>query len=159
MGQRVVLVDCDLRQPQQHELFGLRNDSGVTTLVAGKAKLEQPARPWAMRRACRCSPAGRCRSARPRCWPRAAWRRSSAELAGQADLVLFDAPPVVAVSDASVLATKVDGVLLVLNAGQTKRDYARRAKEALEKVNAHIVGVVLNNVADGRRWRCKATDR
>ncbi len=36
MGQRVVLVDCDLRQPQQHELFGLRNDNGLTTLVAGK---------------------------------------------------------------------------------------------------------------------------
>ncbi len=53
-----------------------------------------------------------------------------------------------AVADASVLATKVDGVLLVLNAGQTKRDNARRAKEALEKVNAHIVGVVLNNVTD-----------
>ena len=59
----------------------------------------------------------------------------------------IDAPPVVAVSDASVLAAKVDGVLLVLKAGQTKRDYARQAKETLEKVNAHIVGAVLNNVA------------
>jgi non-specific protein-tyrosine kinase len=72
-----------------------------------------------------------------------------AELAEQADLVLLDAPPAAAVADASVLATKADGVLLVLNAGQTKRDSARRAKEALEKVNAHIVGVVLNNVTDG----------
>ncbi len=61
--------------------------------------------------------------------------------------MLLDAPPVVAVSDASVLATKVDGVLLVLKAGQTKRDYARRAKETLEKVNAHVIGAVLNNVA------------
>ena len=69
------------------------------------------------------------------------------DLVESADLVLIDAPPVVAVSDASVLAAKVDGVLLVLKAGQTKRDYARQAKETLEKVNAHIVGAVLNNVA------------
>jgi non-specific protein-tyrosine kinase len=59
----------------------------------------------------------------------------------------LDAAPVLSVSDASVLASKVDGVLLVLNAGQTKRESARRAKEALEKVHAHIVGVVLTNVA------------
>ncbi|MEZ4769191.1 MAG: hypothetical protein R2844_12295 [Caldilineales bacterium] len=69
------------------------------------------------------------------------------DLVESADLVLIDAPPVVAVSDASVMATKVDGVLLVLKAGQTKRDYARQARETLEKVNAHVVGAVLNNVA------------
>ena len=69
------------------------------------------------------------------------------ELAEQADLLLIDVPPVLTVSDASVLASRVNGVLLVLNAGQTKRENARRAKEALEKVNAHIIGVVLTNVA------------
>jgi non-specific protein-tyrosine kinase len=68
------------------------------------------------------------------------------ELGAQADWVLIDAPPVVAVSDASVLATRADGVLLVLKSGQTRREYARRAKETLEKVNAHIVGSVLTNV-------------
>jgi non-specific protein-tyrosine kinase len=52
---------------------------------------------------------------------------------------------VVAVSDALVLATRVDGVVLVLNAGKTKRDLARRARALLEKVNARILGVVLNN--------------
>ena len=66
-------------------------------------------------------------------------------LRGDAEYVLFDAPPVVAVTDAAVLAPAVDGVLLVLKAGKSKRDLAQRAKEQLEKVNAHILGVVLTN--------------
>lgn len=149
LGQRVVLVDCDLRQPQQHELFGLRNDNGLTTLVAGKeaaasalqAVADVPGLHVLSNNPLPTSPSQVLAARR--------LDEIMAELAAQADLVLLDAPPAAAVADASVLATKVDGVILVLNAGQTKRDNARRAKEALEKVNAHIVGVVLNNVADG----------
>jgi non-specific protein-tyrosine kinase len=66
-------------------------------------------------------------------------------LQAEADYVLFDSPPVIAVTDAAVLASKVDGVLLVISAGKTKRDLAQKAKAMLEKVNARIVGVVLNN--------------
>jgi Mrp family chromosome partitioning ATPase len=68
-----------------------------------------------------------------------------ARLAQQADVVLFDAPPVVAVTDASLLASKVDGVLLVVKAGDTRRDHVRAAKDRLEKVNARLVGAVLLN--------------
>jgi non-specific protein-tyrosine kinase len=64
-------------------------------------------------------------------------------LRGMADMVLFDTPPVIAVTDAAVLATRVDGVLLVLEAGRTRRERARRAREILEKVKANIIGVVL----------------
>jgi capsular exopolysaccharide synthesis family protein len=64
----------------------------------------------------------------------------------QADMVLFDAPPVIAVTDAAILASQVDGVLLVLNAGVTRREHAERARAALDKVNARLVGTVLNNV-------------
>ncbi len=63
-----------------------------------------------------------------------------------ADTILFDAPPVVAVTDAAILASRVDGVLLVVDAGATRRDLARRARAQLEKVNARLLGVVLNNV-------------
>ena len=69
-----------------------------------------------------------------------------AVLSQRADTVLFDAPPVIAVTDAAVLSSKVDGVLLVINAGGTKRDHAQKAKALLEKVNANLVGAVLNNV-------------
>ena len=62
-----------------------------------------------------------------------------------ADIVLFDAPPVIAVTDAAVLGAKADGVLLVINAGQTRRDHAERAKELLEKAKVRIIGVTLTN--------------
>ena len=66
-------------------------------------------------------------------------------LRSQADIVLFDTPPIVAVTDAAALATRVDGVLLVFQSGKTSRDRARQSREILEKVKANIIGVVLNN--------------
>jgi non-specific protein-tyrosine kinase len=59
-------------------------------------------------------------------------------------MVLFDTPPITAVTDAAVLATRVDGVLLVFQAGVTRRERGRQARQLLEKVKANIIGVVLN---------------
>ena len=70
-----------------------------------------------------------------------------ATLKSLADIVLFDAPPVIAVTDAALLASKLDGALLVVSAGQTKRDHAQRAKELLQKINVRVVGAVLTNAA------------
>ena len=66
-------------------------------------------------------------------------------LRAQADFVLFDTPPIVAVADAAALAAQVDGVLLVVRAGKTKRDLAIKAKRLLEQVSAPLIGVVLND--------------
>ena len=60
-------------------------------------------------------------------------------------MLLFDAPPLLAVTDALVLAVQTDGVLLVVKAGGTRREHVQQAKERLERVNARIVGAVLNN--------------
>ena len=147
MGQEVILVDCDLRQPRQHELFGLKNEVGLTSVTGGRSKVtdvlqsipDVPGLRLVTSGAPATSPA-QVLASRP-------MEQLLADLAEQADMILLDAPPVIAVSDAAILAPRVDGVLLVLQAGQTKRDYARRAKELLEKVDAHIVGAVLNNVA------------
>lgn len=146
MGQRVVLVDCDLRRPQQHELFGLRNDKGLTSLVASKEAATSALQAIADVPGLQVLPSGPLPASPSQVLAARRLDEILAELAAQADLVLLDAPPAAAVADASVLATKADGVLLVINAGQTKRDHARRAKEALDKVNAPILGVVLNNV-------------
>jgi len=69
-----------------------------------------------------------------------------AQLKSQADIVLLDSPPIIAVADAAILASKVDGVILVVQAYKTRRDFARKAKAILEKANANLLGVVLNNV-------------
>jgi non-specific protein-tyrosine kinase len=74
-------------------------------------------------------------------------------LAQEADQVFFDTPPVVAVTDAAVLATKVDGVLLVISAGQTRREYARTAVQRLQQINARLVGTVLTNVQMGAGFK------
>ena len=68
-----------------------------------------------------------------------------AQLRTQAEFILFDAPPVLAVTDAALRATKMDGVLLVINAGETRRDHVERAREILERVRARVIGAVLNN--------------
>jgi non-specific protein-tyrosine kinase len=72
--------------------------------------------------------------------------RIISDLRQEAATVLFDSPPIVAVTDAAILARKVDGVVLVVSIGRTKRDHAVRAREILEKANVRVLGAVLNNV-------------
>lgn len=147
MGQQVVVADCDLRQPRLHELFNLRNDAGVATVIAEKSEAARALQAVTEVPGLKVLTSGPLPVSPTQVLASRSMETLLHDLVESADLVLIDAPPVVAVSDASVLAAKVDGVLLVLKAGQTKRDYARQAKETLEKVNAHIVGAVLNNVA------------
>jgi len=144
-GRKTILVDCDLRHPRQHEIFGVAAQPGLTEYV-----LEGSARPALVAtgvEGLQLLPAG----ALP---PNAADLLSSrkldaaiASLKTLADVVLFDAPPVLAVTDAALLATKLDGVLLVVSAGQSRRDRALRAKEMLEKIHVRLVGTVLTHAA------------
>ncbi len=142
--QRVVLVDCDLRRPTIHTLFGLPNDEGLTSLMlqeGGRIPVHKTEVPGLLVLTSGPLP--------PRPADILGSKRMEAviaQLREQADIVLFDTPPVNAVTDAAVLATKVDGVLLVFRAGATKRDRAREARRLLDKVNANIVGVVLTDV-------------
>jgi non-specific protein-tyrosine kinase len=142
--QRVILVDCDLRRPTLHTLFDLPNDTGLTSLILAQDDAELPLQDTGV--------AGLSLLASGPLPPRPAdilgSRRMEAvitRLRAEADIVLFDTPPVIAVTDAALLATKVDGVLLVFQAGKTSREHGRKAREILEKVKANIVGVVLNN--------------
>jgi len=142
--QRVILVDCDLRRPSLHTLFDLSNETGLTSMILAQEDADIPLQDTGV--------AGLRLLASGPLPPRPAdvlgSRRMEAAIArlrAEADIVLFDTPPVVAVIDAAVLATKVDGVLLIFQANQTNRDRARQARQILEKVKANIVGVVLNN--------------
>ena len=141
--QRVILVDCDLRRPTLHTLFDLPNEAGLTTMILAEdvpPPLQETSVPGLTLLSSGPLP--------PRPADILGSRRMEAaieRLRATADIVLFDTPPVVVVTDAVVLATKVDGVLLVFQAGRTSRERARRARQILEKVKAHIVGVVLNN--------------
>ena len=142
--RRVLLVDCDLRRPTLHTMFGLPNEAGLTSLILdedGRIPVQKTDIPGLLVLTSGPLP--------PRPADILGSRRMEAviaQLRDHADMVLFDTPPVNAVTDAAVLATKVDGVLLVFRSGTTKRDRARDARRQLEKVNANIVGVVLTDV-------------
>jgi capsular exopolysaccharide synthesis family protein len=145
VGKRVVLADCDLRHPAQHSLFGLANEAGVTTLLNGEVTAELPLQPTEI-------PGLRVLTSGPAVLVPADTVASSAmtwlisRLRQEADVVLFDAPPVVLATDAAELATQVDGVLLTVSAGRTKRDDAQRAVHLLKRVGARLVGTALVNL-------------
>ena len=144
-GNRTILVDCDLRRPALHEIFGLDNRAGLTTMMLDKAAMDAPPLQGTEIENLSVLPSG---PLPPNPADLLGSRRMDAVIARLiqgADIVLLDAPPVVAVTDAAVLGSKVDGVLLVVSAGVTRREHAERAKEMLEQVNVRIVGAVLDN--------------
>ena len=141
-GDRVTLVDGDLRRPQQHEIFGLPNGRGLSTWLQeeGPAPLQKTSvdgLQLLVSGPTVANPVG--------LLSRRRLAEALAQLQEQADYVLIDAPPILAVTDAAIWAGKVDGVVLLINAGGTKRDHAQRAKAVLETVHARIVGAVLLN--------------
>jgi capsular exopolysaccharide synthesis family protein len=147
-GRRVIAADCDLRRPVLHALFGLSDRPGLTTMILEEDLLPlQPTNVPNLRLLASGplppNPAELLASER--------MVRVIDRLAQEADLLLFDSPPLAAVSDAAVLAARVDGVLMVVDAGRTRRDTARQAKEQLERVGARLLGVVLNNVKPERK--------
>lgn len=144
--QRVIMVDCDLRRPQLHHFFGLDNETGLTTMMVEDQAMDHPPLQATSIKGLQLLASG---PLPPRPADILGSKRMElilARLLQEADILLLDAPPVMVVPDAVVLATKVDGVLLVVSAGDTKREFARQAIERLRKVNAYLAGAVLNNV-------------
>ncbi len=146
IGSRVILADCDLRHPMQHLLFGLENAAGVTTaLAAPTAPLPLQATAVANLRLLTSGP-GLDAPADALASP--AMADLLGRLGTEADIVLLDAAPVTQATDAVELATRVDGVLLTIHAGHTRRGDAQRAAEQLAQVGANVLGAVLVNAAE-----------
>ncbi len=142
-GKKTLVVDCDLRHPSQHTIWGVPQQPGLTDMML--EGLKKPPLVDVGVENLSLLPSG---SLPPNPADLLGSQRMDAiikQLKGEADIVLFDAPPVIAVTDATLLATKLDGVLLVFRAGGTRRDHAERAKELLERVNIRLVGAVLTN--------------
>jgi capsular exopolysaccharide synthesis family protein len=146
-GQRVILVDSDLRRPRLQRVFELDNRQGLTdALVSDGMELNGFLQDTAV-------PNLRVMTSGP-LPPNPSELLSSQRmhqlvdrLKAEADVVLFDSPPVMAVTDASILAKQVDGVLLVVDSGQTRRGMAEQAYRTLQQVGASVLGVILNKIA------------
>ena len=145
--KKTILVDADLRRPSLHTLFGVSNETGLTTMfVDAKAMQDPPLKDVGVPNLL-LLPSGPLPPNPAELLGSQRMDDALAALKGRADIVLFDAPPVIAVTDAVVLGTRVDGVLLVVGAGHTKREHAKRAREMLDKVKVRVIGVALTNVS------------
>lgn len=147
---RTILVDADLRRPALHEIFGISNERGLTTMfVDPQAQANPPLLDvgvenlWLL-------PSGPLPPNPADLLGSRRMEKIIATIRSRADILLFDAPPVITVTDAAVLGMKMDGVLLVIVAGRTRRDDAQRAKELLERAHVRIVGAVLTGAFTAR---------
>ena len=144
-GEKALVIDADIRKPRCHRAFSLRNRVGLTNVLVDSLDLssavqESPVQGLSVLTSGPIppNPAELLES------------RAMADVLSQArdrfDHVLVDCPPAGPLADATILASKVDGIILVVTAGETRVDHAREVKESLERAKGKILGVVLNKV-------------
>jgi polysaccharide biosynthesis transport protein len=145
-GAEVLIIDCDLRRPRLHAQFEVPNSKGLTTWLSGERVLDN------LLQTCPRTPNLKILTSGP-VPPNPAellgseeMRRLLGQLSERFAHIIIDSPPAISFTDASILSTMVDGVMLVVHGGRSSRAVVRRAKQQLLDVGAHIFGVVLNNV-------------
>jgi capsular exopolysaccharide synthesis family protein len=144
-GQRTIVVDADMRRPRMHEALGRSQEPGVSNLLVGDSVLTDAVRPttiqnlWIL-------PAGHIPPNPAELLGSKKYDELLAELKRRFDTVIIDAPPVMPVTDAALLAHTAGGVLFVIGAEMTPRQSAAAAIEQLSNANAKFLGAVLNRV-------------
>jgi len=144
-GERVLLIDADMRRPTLHELFKLKRDPGLSNLLVGDVKAKEAVQAsgipnlWIL-------PSGHRPPNPPELLGSQRFRNMISAFADHFDWVLLDAPPVMPVTDACVLADKSTGIIFVAGAERVSRQVARRALEQLANVEARVIGGVLTRV-------------
>lgn len=146
-GNRTILVDANLRTPRQHSIWNLKNDSGLSNMMQDERLLAQPPLLPSGIDDLEVLPAGTLPANPADLLVSRRMGDIISILKARASYVLFDSPPVLGATDAALLANKLDGVLLVVRQGKTRRDDVSRARAALEQVQANIIGAVLTHTA------------
>lgn len=143
-GKRILLIDADMRKPTTHYTFHIANTTGLSNLLTGKSRLDEVVRETNIENLhlITCGPIP----------PNPAELLGSktmdlvlGEMLNSFDMVIFDAPPILSVTDAQILSRKLEGTVLVLNSGSTEKDNALKAKDAIVNSNGRLLGAVLNN--------------
>lgn len=140
--KKVILIDCDLRKPSLHKKFRISNNRGLSDVIIDRDKLNK----CIQKRTeyLDILTAGKIPPNPSEMLGSQAMSSLLDELSNVYDVIILDSPPVLAVTDAQILSTKVDGTVLVVRAEKTKKDTVLAAKGVLDKVNANILGTVLN---------------
>ncbi|MDG2358636.1 MAG: polysaccharide biosynthesis tyrosine autokinase [Planctomycetaceae bacterium] len=156
-GKKVLLIDSDLRRPTLHTLFGMQRDIGVTEVLSGEIDLLTAAQQTVIEGLSVLT----CGSLPQNPAEMLAARGYSTMLRNaekKFDIVLVDTPPLLAVSDPSIVAPTTDGLVLVLRMGKNKRNSAKRATELIDTNNIRVIGIVCNaTTADVEGYSYKET--
>ena len=139
---KVLLVDCDMRRPSIHKLFKISNTYGISDLLVGNKKLESVANKYNDNLSI--VPAGKIPPNPAEMLASKAMTAFLEEMKNYFDYIVLDTPPLQAVTDAQVLSTKVDGSLIIIRAGVTKKEAINNAVSIIKKVKGNIIGTVLN---------------
>jgi polysaccharide biosynthesis transport protein len=145
-GAEVLIIDCDLRRPRLHSQFEVPNSKGLTTWLSGEKNLDNLLQVHAKCANLKILTSGPVPPNPAELLGSEEMRRLLGHLGERFAHIIIDSPPAISFTDASILSTMVDGVMLVVHGGRSSRAVVRRAKQQLLDVGAHIFGVVLNNV-------------
>ena len=142
-GQRVLLVDADLRKPTIHQIMEVGNKKGLTTLITKRTN-SKDAIVSTKTNNLYVLPSGPIPPNPSELLGSKMMTNVIEDLSKKFDLILFDTPPVLAVTDAQVLGNRCDGVVLVLKSGQTEKKNLIKAKELLDRAQANVIGTIIN---------------
>ena len=143
----ILLIDCDMRKPRVHRNFGISNLEGLTSILMGEKNVEDVIyKGYDETKTLTILPSGPIPPNPSELVGSSRMRRFLKEMRERFDMILIDSPPLNLVTDAAILSTLVDGTIMVLQAGKTQVPAAVYCRDQLDKVNANLIGVVMNKV-------------
>lgn len=151
LGDKVLIVDSDMHRPRQHKILNVPNRVGLVNVLAGEADLEDMIVTTSVPNL-DFLPGGKLSAGIHGLLNTRRMKELVGKLGEKYDQVFFDAPPIIGVSDASLLAREVDAVLLVIQHRKYPKTVASRARDMLQNVGANLIGVVLNNINISRDY-------
>ena len=147
-GNKVLLVDCDMRKPSIHKKFKISNAAGTAELLLRKKSFEEVVNDY--NENLTIITAGKIPPNPSEMLASRAMTAFIKEMKNEFKYIILDTPPLQAVTDAQVLSTKADGVLLVVRAGSTKKELVSNSVDLINKVHGKVIGTVLNGVENKR---------
>lgn len=147
--KKVIIIDCDLRQPSINVKFNIPNLCGISEVLIGTETLDNAIQNYKLNIDVLTS--GKIPPNPAEMINSTAMSNLLEELKNNYDILIIDSPPLELVTDGQILATKVDGTVLVIKAGQSKTESVKEAKNLLNKVGANIIGLVINQVKKSRK--------
>ncbi|MDZ7290467.1 MAG: polysaccharide biosynthesis tyrosine autokinase [candidate division KSB1 bacterium] len=145
MGSKVLLIDSDLRRPVLHSIFNIDRRVGLSNVLVGRATIDEAVQNTEIENLY-LMPCGTLPPNPSELLGSTAMHNALEEMKQKFDIILFDSPPIIAVTDAAVLSSQLDGVIIVIKSGQTDREAAFRAHTLLTNVKTRVLGALLNGV-------------